>query len=92
MRTLKIDYISFVVPSNWTAEQLGKIAAQLAELSRIEDTSEEMPDGRYKTAHYHAPVDVTFSKMVEPLFDSREQARDYLAAKAREVAQLAAAA
>ena len=92
MRTIRIGYNTFVVPSNWTAEQLGKLAAQLAEMSRVDDTSEEMPDGRYKTAHYHAPVDVTFSKMVEPLFDSREQARDYLAAKAREVAQLAAAA
>jgi hypothetical protein len=92
MRTLKIGYNSFVVPSNWTAEQLGVFAAQLAELTRIDDTGMEMPDGKWKTAYHHAPVDVAFSKMNEPVFENREQARDFLEAKARETAQLAAAA
>jgi hypothetical protein len=88
MRTLKIGYTAFVVPSNWTAEQLGVFAAQLAEMTRIEDTSAELPNGKWKSAYYHAPVDVTFSKMNESVFENRELARDYLEAKAREVAQL----
>ena len=92
MRTLKIGYNWFVVPSNWSAEQLGKFAAQFAELTRVDDTSAEMPDGKYKSAYYHAPVDVTFSKMLDPVFADREQAREFLEAKAREAAQLAAAA
>jgi hypothetical protein len=92
MRTLKIGYNSFVVPAEWTVEQLGTFAAQLAEITRIEDTSVEMPNGRWQTAYYHEPVDVTFSKKLDHVFADREQAREYLEAKAREAEQLAAAA
>lgn len=88
MRTLKIGYIAFVVPNNWTAEQLGVFAAQLAEMTRVEDTAMELPNGKYKTAYYHAPVDVAFSKVNESVFENRELAREFLEAKAREVAQL----
>jgi hypothetical protein len=45
-----------------------------------------------RTANGKPPVDVAFSKMNEPVFENREQARDFLEAKARETAQLAAAA
>ena len=82
MRTLKIGYNCFVVPSNWTVEQLGTFAAQLAEMTRVDDTTIELPDGKYKTAYYHVPVDVTFSKMLDRVFADREQAREYLEAKA----------
>ena len=92
MRTLRIGYTTFVVPSNWTAEQLGVFAAQLAEMTRVDDTSAEMPNGKYKTAYYHAPVDVAFSKVSEPVFADREQAREFLEAKVREVEQLMQAA
>lgn len=88
MRTLKIGYTAFVIPANWTAEQLGVFAAQLAEMTRVEDTAMELPNGKYKTAYYHSPVDVTFSKVNEPVFADREQAREYLEACAREIAQL----
>lgn len=91
MRTLKIGYTAFVVPSNWTAEQLGVFAAQLAEMTRVEDTAMELPNGKYKTAYYHAPVDVAFSKVNEFVFSDREQAREWLNQQAEE-AKLAAAA
>lgn len=80
MRTIKIGYNSFAVPANWTAAQIGEFAAKLAELSRIDDTGAEFPDGKWKSASYYSTVDVALSRMDDTIYANRADATAHLEA------------
>jgi hypothetical protein len=84
MKTLTIGYTRFAVPSNWTTKQVGEFAAQLAELSRIDDTTQKIGEN-YERAYYMvADKGVTIGMFTEntvmwPTYDAARRHLEALA-------------
>ena len=85
MRTIKIGYTRFAVPTNWTTKQLGEFAAQMAELAQVSDLTDKVGESWTHVPYMVSGEGVTIGREerdVMPTYDAARQHLDALKAAA----------
>jgi len=80
MRTIKIGYHRFAVPSNWTSKNVGEFAAQMSELTQVSDLSEKVGESWTSVPYLNELDGVTIGHVgfVLPNYESARQHLDGL--------------
>lgn len=80
MRTLKLGYHRFAVPSSWTSTQVGEFAAQMAELTQVNDLSDKVGESWTSVPYLTESDGVTIGQVgfVLPNYESARQHLDGL--------------
>ena len=86
MRTLKIGYHRFAVPSNWTSKQVGELAALMSELAQVNNLSDRVGESWVEVPYLSESDGVTIGQ-VNFVLPNYEAARQYLEGKKDAVAE-----
>jgi hypothetical protein len=78
MKTIKIGYTMFAVPTNWTTKQVGEFAAQMAELTQVNHLGDKVGDAWENVYYLSAGDGVTIGQHVGFVLPNYEAARQHL--------------
>ena len=78
MKTIKIGYTMFAVPTNWTTKQVGEFAAQMAELTQVSHLSDKVGDAWESVYYMSAGDGVTIGQHVGSVLPNYDAARQHL--------------
>lgn len=80
MRTIKIGYTRFAVPTNWTTKQVGEFAAQMAELTQVSDLTDKVGESWVHVPYQVSGEGVTIGREEDTVLPNYAAAREHLEA------------